>query len=56
MKKIILALWPLFGYLFSPTHTKQETIFESTKEDTPSYFEFGYFEITPFNRITYSLD
>lgn len=56
MKKIILALLPLFGYLFNPTQTKQETIFESTNEDTPSYFEFGYFEVAPFNRITYSLD
>ena len=56
MKKIILALWPLFGYLFNPAQTKQETIFESTNEDTPSYFESGYFEVTPFNRITYSLD
>ena len=56
MKKLILALLPLFGYLFNPTQTKLETIFESTSEDTPSYFEFGYFEIAPFNRITYSLD
>ncbi len=56
MKKIILALLPLSGYLFNPTLIKQETIFESTNEDTPSYFEFGYFEITPLNRITYSLD
>lgn len=40
MKKIILALLPLFGYLFNHTHTKQETIFESTNEDTPSYFEY----------------
>ena len=56
MKKLILALLPLFGYLFNPTQTKQETIFESTSEDTPSYFEFGYFQITSLNRITYSLD
>lgn len=56
MKKLILALLPLFGYLFNPTHIKQETIFESTKEDTPSHFEFSYFEITSLNRITYSLD
>ena len=40
MKKLILALLPLFGYLFNPTQTKQETIFESTNEDTPSYFEY----------------
>ena len=56
MKKLILALLPLFGYLFNPTQTKQETIFESANEDISFYFEFGYFEITPLNRITYSLD